>query len=58
MIEQYWIDQFADLVNIEGIRPGKSNSAVATQITDAIKDHLHIATPADSKPMTSLQSDA
>jgi len=36
MFEQYWIDQFADLVNVVGNKPGKSDSAVAKQITEAI----------------------
>jgi len=43
MFEQYWIDQFADLVNVVGNKPGKSDSAVAKQITDAIRRQLALA---------------
>jgi hypothetical protein len=43
MFEQYWIDQFADLVNVVGNKPGKSDSVVATQITKAIQQQLALA---------------
>lgn len=43
MFEQYWIDQFADLVNVKGHRKGKADSLVATQITEAIRQQLALA---------------
>jgi hypothetical protein len=43
MFEQYWIDQFADLVNVVGNKSGKSDSVVAKQITEAIKQQLALA---------------
>ena len=43
MYEQYWIDQFADLVNVVGNKSGKSDSVVAKQITEAIKKQLALA---------------
>jgi len=48
MFEQYWMDQFADLVNVVGNRPGKSNSTVATQITAAIQQQLALADSAST----------
>jgi hypothetical protein len=48
MFEQYWIDQFADLVNVIGNKTGKSDSPVATQITDAIANLLRTATLSDT----------
>ena len=43
MFEQYWIDQFADLLNIAGNRPDKQNSANAKQIIAALQDQLERA---------------
>ena len=43
MFEQYWIDQFADLVNVVGNKFGKSDSVVAKQITEAITKQLALA---------------
>ena len=40
MFEQYWIDQFADLLNIAGNKPGKQVSATALQIIAAIREQL------------------
>lgn len=48
MFEQYWIDQFADLVNVVGHREGKSDSVVAKQITEAIRQQLALARSAAS----------
>jgi hypothetical protein len=42
MFEQYWIDQFADLVNVAGNSPAKSSSSIANQIAAAIKKDLGI----------------
>ena len=47
MFEQYWIDQFADLLNVAGNRPGKTNSAVAKQIIAALQDQLERARKGD-----------
>ena len=43
MFEQYWIDQFADLLNIAGNRPDKQSSANAKQIIAALQDQLERA---------------
>lgn len=48
MFEQYWIDQFADLVNVVGNTPGKTDSAVAKQIWNAIKHQLALAEAASA----------
>lgn len=42
MFEQYWIDQFADLVNVSDNKPGKTNSAVAKQVIAALKQRLEL----------------
>jgi hypothetical protein len=42
------MDQFADLVNVVGNRPGKSDSTVATQITAAIQQQLALADSAST----------
>jgi hypothetical protein len=42
MFELYWIDQFSELVNVAGNKAGKINSAVANQITSAIKSQLQL----------------
>jgi hypothetical protein len=42
MFEQYWIDQFAELLNVVGNRPDKTNSAVAQQVISAIKAQLNL----------------
>lgn len=43
MFEQYWIDQFADLMNVTGNRVGKANSTVARQIIAAIREQIERA---------------
>jgi hypothetical protein len=43
MFEQYWIDQFADLVNVAGNKTGKQNSAVAHQVIAALKKQIEMA---------------
>jgi hypothetical protein len=40
MFEQYWIDQFADLLNVMGNRPGKTNTPIADQVSKAIQEEL------------------
>jgi hypothetical protein len=40
MFEQYWIDQFADLLNVAGIKPGTQVSATALQVIAAIREQL------------------
>ncbi len=40
LFEQYWIDQFAELVNKRGNRPDKTNSRIADQITKGIQQQL------------------
>jgi hypothetical protein len=42
MFEQYWIDQFGDLLNVVGNREGKKNSPVAQQVISAIKAQLDL----------------
>ncbi|MBK7663311.1 MAG: hypothetical protein IPJ21_07185 [Sterolibacteriaceae bacterium] len=43
MFEQYWIDQFADLLNFAGNRPDKTNSAVAKQVIAALQEQIEKA---------------
>ncbi|MEP7281246.1 MAG: hypothetical protein ABI696_04630 [Rubrivivax sp.] len=43
MFEQYWIDQFADIVNVNGNKPGKANSTLARQIIAALKQQIEMA---------------
>lgn len=43
MFERYWIDQFADLLNSHGNKPGKQHTAVAKQVIAAIQDQLERA---------------
>jgi hypothetical protein len=40
MFEQYWIDQFEDLLNVVGNGPFKQSSAVAKQIITVIQSKL------------------
>lgn len=40
MFEQYWIDQFAYLLNFRGDKAPRANSPYAEQITDAIQSQL------------------
>lgn len=48
MFEQYWIDQFADLLNVAGNRPpGKEVTATALQIIAAIREQLDRARKGD-----------
>lgn len=42
MFEQYWIDQFADLLNVMGNRPNKMNTPTALQIIAAIQGQLEL----------------
>ncbi|HNF92546.1 MAG TPA: GIY-YIG nuclease family protein [Accumulibacter sp.] len=51
MFEQYWIDQFADLLNVLDNRDGKSNSTIAKQVINAIQAQLKLgrrAVPRDT----------
>lgn len=43
MFEQYWIDQFGNLLNVAGNRPGKQNTAVAEQVIAALRTQLDLA---------------
>ena len=47
MFEQYWIDQFADLLNVAGNKPGKQLSSTALQIIAAIREQLDRARKGD-----------
>jgi hypothetical protein len=40
LFEQYWIDQFADLLNVVGNKAGKADTSVAKQIKAAIRAQL------------------
>jgi hypothetical protein len=40
LFEQYWIDQFADLLNIASNKAGKVDTSVAKQIKAAIRAQL------------------
>jgi hypothetical protein len=40
MFENYWIDQFDNLLNVTGNRAGKKNSRVAEQVISAIQRQL------------------
>ena len=42
MFEQYWIDQFADLLNVTGNKTGKTDSAIAQQIKSALQIQLQL----------------
>lgn len=42
MFEQYWIDQFADLLNVVGNRTDKHNTRTAEQVISAIKVQLDL----------------
>jgi len=37
MFEQYWIDQFSDLLNVAGNRVAKANTPVALQVIAALR---------------------
>jgi hypothetical protein len=43
MFEQYWIGQFAGLLNVAGNKGAKQHSAVAKQVIVAIQDQLERA---------------
>jgi hypothetical protein len=43
MFEQYWIGQFAGLLNVAGNKPAQQHSAVAKQVIAAIQDQLERA---------------
>jgi hypothetical protein len=43
IFEQYWIDQFADLLNINGNRSGKSDSSIARQVKAGLRAQLDMA---------------
>lgn len=47
MFEQYWIDQFADLLNIAGNKPGKAHSTNAKQIIAALQRQIEMARKGD-----------
>ena len=40
MFERYWIDQFADLLNVAGNRIGKKDSDVAAEIKRVLRAQL------------------
>lgn len=42
MFEQYWIDQFAGLLNVVGNREDKTNSGLAEQVICAIRAQLDL----------------
>lgn len=42
MFEQYWIDQFAGLLNVVGNHASKLNSVIAQQVISAIKAQLDL----------------
>lgn len=42
MFEQYWIDQFADLLNVRGNNVGKVNTRIGLQVIAAIQAQLDI----------------
>jgi hypothetical protein len=42
MFEQYWIDQFVDLLNVMGNRSGKPNTAIGQQVIAAIQAQLDL----------------
>lgn len=44
-----WIDQFADLLNVAGNKPGKQLSATALQIIAAIREQLEAPARATSR---------
>lgn len=50
LFEQYWIDQFADLLNVVGHRPGKENTPVATQVVAALKRQIEVTKRTDQSP--------
>lgn len=43
MFEQYWIDQFGNLLNVIGNKGPKQDSAVARQIKAALRAQLELA---------------
>jgi hypothetical protein len=43
MFEQYWVEQFADLINAAGNQPRKEDSAVARQVIAALKQLIGFA---------------
>ena len=43
MFEQYWIDQFSSLVNVNGNRAGKQNSDTAKQVVAALRNQIERA---------------
>ena len=48
MFERYWIDQFADLLNIAGNKPDKAHSATAKQIIAALQRQIEMARKGDA----------
>lgn len=48
MFEQYWIDQFAGLLNIAGNKSGKAHSATAKQIVAALQRHIEMVRKGDA----------
>jgi len=43
MFELYWIEQFADLVNVVGNTSGKANSPVALQIISFLEKRISVS---------------
>jgi hypothetical protein len=49
MFEQYWIDQFADLLNVAGNKRATQVSSTALQIIAAIREQLERARRGDQR---------
>lgn len=43
MFEQYWIDQFTDLLNVVGNKRRTTNSGTALQVISALQQHIEMA---------------
>lgn len=52
MFEQYWVDQFADLLNVSDSRDDKSNSTIAKQVINAIQAQLELGRCAVPRDIT------
>lgn len=47
LFEQYWLDQFADLLNVVGNKESKVDTNVATQVKAAIRTQLGMSRAVD-----------
>lgn len=52
MFEQYWIDQFADLLNVTGNRPDKVNTRTGNEVIAAIQAELELSRHPPAGPST------